>query len=206
MKERERDEERKEIPWTYHLLMTSYMSGPMLELYTYSLTHLGLNVWGLSFQLPSHVQLFVTPWTAGCQDSLSITVSWGLLKLMSIELVMPYNHLVLCCPLLLLPSIFPSVRFFSKSQLFASDSQSTRASASASVLPMNIQNWFPLGWTGWISLKSNRLPRVISNTIAQKHQFFSLLYGPTLTSTHDYWKNHSFDYTDICGQSNVSAF
>ena len=80
--------------------------------------------------------------------------------------------------------------------------------ASASVLPMNIQDWFSLGWTGCISLQSKGLSRVFSNTTVQKHQFFmlSFLYGPTLTSIHDYWKNHSLDYTDICQQSNVSAF
>ena len=77
-----------------------------------------------------------------------------------------------------------------------------------SVLPMNIQDWFPLGLTGLISLQSKGLSRVFSNTIVQKHQFFSVsfLYGPTLTSMHDYWKNHSFDYTDLCQPSNVSAF
>ena len=69
------------------------------------------------------------------------------------------------------------------------------ASASASVLPMTVQDWFPLGWTGWISLLSKGLSRVFSNTTVQKHQFFraQFLYSPTLTSVHDYWKNHSFD-------------
>ena len=67
-------------------------------------------------------------------------------------------------------------------------------SVSASVLPVNIQDSFPLGWTGLISLKSKGLSRVDSNTTVQKHQFFSAqLYGPTLTSIHNYWKNHSFD-------------
>ena len=92
-----------------------------------------------SVQPLSHMQLFVTPWTAACQASLSITNSQSLLKLMSIELVMPTNHLILCHPLLLLPSIFPSVRVFQVSQFFISDSQSTGVSASASVLPMGIQ-------------------------------------------------------------------
>ena len=80
------------------------------------------------------------------------------------------------------------------SQFFASDGQSIGASASASVFPMNIQDWFPLGLTGFISLLSKGLSRVFSNTTVQKHQFFGTqLYGPTLTSLHDYWKNHSFD-------------
>ena len=93
-----------------------------------------------SVQLLSHVQLFATTWTAACQASLSITNSQSLLKLMSMELVMPSNHLILCHPLLLLPSIFPSIRVFPVSQFFASGGQSIGVSASASVLPMNIQD------------------------------------------------------------------
>ena len=120
----------------------------------------------------SHVWLFVTPWTAACQASLSITNSWNLLKLMSIEWVMPSNHFILCYSLLLLPSIFPSNRVFKMSQFFTSGGQSIGVSASESVLPMNIQDWFPLGWTGLISLQSKRLVRVFSNTTVQKHQFF----------------------------------
>ena len=91
-----------------------------------------------SVQLFSHVQLFVTLWTAAPQASLSITNSWNLLKLMSIKSVMPSNHLFLCRPLLP-PSIFPSIGVFSVSWLFASGGQSIGASASASILPMNIQ-------------------------------------------------------------------
>ena len=93
-----------------------------------------------------------------------LQVSQSLLKLMSIELVMPCNHLVLCCPLLLLLSIFPSIRLFSKNRLFISCGQNIGVSASASVLPMNIQEWFPLGLTSLISLQSNGLSRVFSNT------------------------------------------
>ena len=103
----------------------------------------------------------------------TITNSRSLLKLMSIESVMPSNHLILCRPILLLPSIFPSMTVFSMSQLFASGGQSIGVSASASVLPMNIQDWFHLGWAGWISLQSKGLSRVFSNTTVQKHQFFS---------------------------------
>ena len=93
-----------------------------------------------SVQSLSHVQLFATPWTAAHQVSLFITNSWSLLKLTSIELVMPSNHLIFCCPLLLPPSIFPSIRVFSRSQFFASGGQSIGVSASASVLPMNIHD------------------------------------------------------------------
>ena len=126
-----------------------------------------------SVQLLNHVRLLATPWTAACQASLSITNSQSLPKSMLVELVMPSNNLILCHPLLLLPSIFPSIRSCPVSQFFASGSQSTGVSASASVLPMNIQDWFPLGWTSWISLQSRGLSRVFSNTTVQKHQFFS---------------------------------
>ena len=118
-------------------------------------------------QLLSHVQLFATPWTATRQASLSFTISWSLFKLISIGSVMLSNNLILCHPLLLLPSIFPSIRVFSNESVL-----SIGASASASVLPMNIQGCFPLGLTGLISLLSKGLSRVFSNTTVQKHQFF----------------------------------
>ena len=108
----------------------------------------------------SHVRLFATTWTATPQASLSFNISWSLLKIMSIVLVMPSNHLILCQSLLLFPSIFPSLRVFPMSWLFASGGQSIGASASASVLPMNILDWFSLGLTGWISLLSKGLSRV----------------------------------------------
>ena len=124
------------------------------------------------FLLFSHDWLFMTPWTAARQASLSFTISQSLLKLMSIESVMPPNHLVLCHPLLLLSSIFPSIRVLSVSRLFTAGGQSIGASASASVIPMNIQGWFPLALTGLISLQSKGLSRVFSNTTVQKHQSF----------------------------------
>ena len=122
----------------------------------------------------SHVQLFATPWAAACQDSLSFTDSWSLFKLMSIELVMPSNHLILGHPFLLLPQSFPASGSFPVSQFFTSSAQSIGASASASVLPMNNEDRFPLGWTGWISLQSKGLSRVFSSTTVQKHQFFGV--------------------------------
>ena len=129
-----------------------------------------------SVQLLSSVRLFATPWIEASQASLFTRDSQSLLKLMSIELVMPYNNLLLCHPLLLPPSIFPSIGVFSKmSQFFASDGQSIGVSASASVLPMNIQDFrtFPLGLTGWVSLQSKGLSRIFSNTTVQKHPCFS---------------------------------
>ena len=112
------------------------------------------------------------PWTAACQASLSITNSCSLLNLMSIELVMPSNNLILC-DLLLLPSIFSRIRVFSNESVLWIRWPNIGVSASASVLPMNIQDSFPLEWTGCISLQSKGLSRVFSNTTVQKHQFFS---------------------------------
>ena len=126
-----------------------------------------------SVQPLSRVWLFATPWTTARQASLSITNSRTLPKPMSIELVMPFNHLILCLLILLCPESFPASGSFQMSQLFASDSQNIGVSASTSVLPMNTQDWSPLGWTGWIFLQSKGLSRVFSNTTVQKYQFFS---------------------------------
>ena len=114
-------------------------------------------LWFSSVLSLSRVQLFATPWTVAHQASLSITNSQSLLKLMPIKSVMPSNHLILCHPLLLPPSIFPSIRVFPNESVLCI---SIGVSASTSVLPMNIQDWFPLGWTGWISLQSKGLLRV----------------------------------------------
>ena len=125
-----------------------------------------------------------TPWMAAHQTSLSITNSWSPPKLMSIELVMPLNHLILCRPLLLLASIFPSIRVFSNESALCIGGQSIGVSASTSVLPINTQDWSPLGWTGWISLQSKGLSRV-SKTTVWKHQFFSAqLYSQTNSHIH----------------------
>ena len=142
----------------------------MWYVYTHTLIHNGIfssvqfSRSGMSDSLRSHGLQHARP--------PSITNSRSLPKFMSIELVMPYNHLLLCNPLLLLPSVFPSIRSFQMRQSFASGGQSIGVSASTSVLPMNIQGWFHLGWTGWISLESKGLSRVFSNTTFQKRQFF----------------------------------
>ena len=140
--------------------------------------------------------LTLKPWTAAWQASLSFTIPWSFLKLMmSIESVMPSNHLVFCCRLPLLLSLFPASGSFPVSQLFISGGQSIGVSATASVLPMNIQDSFPLGLTDLISLQSKD-----SQESSPTPQFksisslvLSFLYSPNLTSIHDYWKNHSFD-------------
>ena len=152
-----------------------------------------------SVQSLSRVRLFATPWIAAHQASLSITNSWSSLKLTSIESVMPSSQLIVCRPLLLLPPIPPSIRVFSnKSALhrrwpkYWSSSFSTGVLASASFLPKNTQDWSPLEWTSWISLQTNGLLRVFSNTTFQSINslVLSFLHSPTLTSIHDYWKNH----------------
>ena len=116
------------------------------------------------------------------------------------------NILSSVIPFFSCPPSFPESGSVAMSQFFPSGGQSIGASALASVLPMNIQGWLPIGLTGWISLQSKGLSRVFSNTTVQKHQFFGFLSGPTLTSLRGYWKNHSFDLTDLCRQCHVSAF
>ena len=126
-----------------------------------------------SVQSLNHVRLFVTPWTAACQASLSITNSWILPKPMSIESMMASKRLILCRPFSSCPQSFPAEGYFQMSQLFTSGGQSIGVSASTSVLPMNAQESSLLGRTGCISLQSKGLSRVFSNTTVQKHQLFS---------------------------------
>ena len=118
------------------------------------------------YQFSSFAQL-----CAAYKASLSITISWSLLKLMSIELVMPSNHFIFSRPLLLLPSVFPCIKVFSNEWLLASGGQTFGASASASGPPMNIQGWCPLWLSDLISFQSKGLSRVFSNTTVKKHQF-----------------------------------
>ena len=130
-----------------------------------------------SVQLLSRVRFFATPWIAARQASLSITNSQSLLKLTSIQSVLPSNHLILCHPLLLPPPAFPSIRVFSNESALHIRWPKYCVSASASVLPTNIQDWFPLGWTGLISLQSKGPSRVFSSTTVQKHQFFNTQFS-----------------------------
>ena len=115
---------------------------------------------------------FWPPWISACQASLSITNSQSLFKFMFTESVMQCNHLILCHPLLLLPSIFHSIRVFSNESALCNSWPNNGVSASTSVLSLNIQGWFPLEWTGWIFLQPKGLSRVFSNTTVQKHHFF----------------------------------
>ena len=154
----------------------------------------------------------MTPWTAAVQASLSITISWNLPKFMSIESVMPSNHLIPGHLLFLLPSIFPSIRVFSNESAlhirwpkYCSFSFNISPSNDYSGLISFRIDWFDLLQSKGL-LRSSPAPQFKSiNPLA-----LSLLYSSTLTSIHDYWKNHSFDYTDLCQQvmsaSDVSAF
>jgi len=159
-----------EFPISYILSSKNTSSPFIFQLITSSLI-LDFSIFS-SVQSLSHVRLFATPWTAACQASLSITNSRSLPKLMSINSVMPSNHLILCRPVSSCPQSFPASGSFPMSQLFTSGGQSIGVSASTSVLPVNTQDWSPLGWTGWISLQSKGLSRVFSYTTVQKHQFF----------------------------------
>ena len=144
-----------------------------------------------SVQSLSRVQLFATPCTEAHQASLSITNSWSLLRLMSIESVMPSKHLIFCCPLILLPLIFPSFRVFSNESALCI----RYWSFSFNINPSNEHSGLiSLRWTGWISLQSKWLSTDYSNTTVQNHQFFGAqLYSQTLTSIHGHWKNHRLD-------------
>ena len=143
----------------------------------------------------SHVRLFATSWTAAHQASLSITKPWSLLKLMSSESMMPFNHLTLCRPLLLMTSIFPRIRVFSNESILCI-MRPKYWSISFSITPSNEHSGvisFRMDWFHLLAvqgtLESSPTPQFKSiNSLA-----LSFLYGPTLTAIHDYWKNHSFD-------------
>ena len=155
-----------------------------------------------SVQSLSHVQLFATPCTAECQAFLSITNSWSSLKTHFHwvgDAIQPFHPLSSPTPLAFNLS---QHRVFSNESVLCIRWPSIGASVSTSVLPVNIQHWFPLGLIGLIFLQSKGFARVFFNTTVQKYQFFfsaqlssvlNFLYGPTLTSIRDYWKNHSFD-------------
>ena len=187
------------LKWHYKRLIT-------WEIFTIIYEEKKIRLWNsVYFRLPceyissvqslSHVWLFVTPWTAACQASMSITNSWSLLKLMYIESVMPSNHLILCCPLLLPPSIFPSIRVFSNESVLC-----TRWpkywSFSFSISPSK-------EYSGLISFRMNQLDLfAVQGTLKgllQHHSSkasilrHSVFFTVQLTSIHDYWKNHRFD-------------
>ena len=155
-----------------------------------------------SVQLLNCVRLFAAPWTAACQASLLITNSRSLLKLMSIELVMPSYHLILCCPLFLPPSILPSIRVFSNESVLPIR-WPKYWSCSFNISPSNEYSGLISFRMDWVDLFASRGLK----SLLQQPQFkninslvLSFLYSPTLTSIHDHWKNHSLVQTDLCWQ------
>ena len=156
----------------------------------------------------SHCKLChsATPRTAAYQASLSITISQSLPKFTSIELVMPYNHLILnhlfsfCLP------SFKASGSFPMNQLFTSGGQIIGASALASIIPMNIQGWFPLGLTGLISLRDSQESSPTPEFEGINSLVLCLPYDPTLTSVHDCWKGHGLGYMDLCWHSDFFFF
>ena len=180
-----------------------YFSGAWFPWSVGKVTWTGKSVQFSSVQSLSHVWLFASPWTAACQASLSITNSPG-----ACSNSCPLSR---WCHPTISPSVvpfssclqsFPSSGSFLMSQFFTSGGLSIGASDSASVLPINIQGWFPLGLTDLISLRSKGLSRVFSSPTVQKHQFFSISPSlcPTLTYIHDYWKNHSLTRRTFVGK------
>ena len=172
--------------------------------------------WLVVVQMLSCIWLFGSPWTAACKASLSFTFSWNLLKLMSIELMMPSNHLILCLHLLFLPSIFPSIRSYAMSQSalcirwpkYWSFSFSIRLSNEYSgFISFRIDWFYVLAVQGILkgllqhhSLKASILWHSAFFIVQLSHPYV------TLTSIHDHWKDHSIDYTDLCWQSDVFGF
>ena len=199
--------------WVKHCLLLDGGKGTFLVIFGKRSSTVSTCAWMPLFssvQLLSHIRLFATPWTAACQASLFITSSWSLLKLKSVESVMPSNHLILCHPLLLLlpPSIFPSISVFSNESVL-SIRWPKYWSFSFSISPSN-------EYSGLIYFRTDRFDLLavqgaLKSSAAPQFEsisslVLSLLYSPTLTSTHDFWKNHSFDNTNLCHQSSVSAF
>ena len=156
----------------------------------------------------SPVRLFATSWTAARQASLSITNSQSLLKLMSIELMMPSNHLILCRPLLLLLSIFPSIRVFSQESILRIR-WPKYWSFSFSISPSNEYSGltsFRMDWLDLLAVQGTQESSPTPQFKSINSLVLSLLHSSTLTSIHDHRKNHSLDQMDLCWQSNISAF
>ena len=156
----------------------------------------------------SRVWLFATPWTAAPQTPPSFTVSWSLFKLLSIELAVLSNHLILCCSLLLLPSIFPSIRVFSKESGLRIRWPKYR-SFSFSISPSNEYSGllsFRIYWFALLVVQGTLKSLLQHDSLKASILWHSAFFMVQLTSVHDYWKNHSFDYMTFCQQSDVSAF
>ena len=178
-----------------------------LQQVTYSLNYCEQASVSQSVQSLSHVQLFATPWIAACQASLSMTNSRSSLRLMFIESVMPSSHLILCCPLLLLPPIRPSISLFQwvNSSHEVDKVLEFQFSISASKeIPGLIS--FRMDWLDLLAVQGTLMSSATPQFKSIYSSTFSCLYSPTLKTIHDHWKNHSLDYTELYWQSNVSAF
>ena len=187
-------------PISYFLLSHNHTVSGMLILYSSALEAV------IVVQLLSHIEFFATPWTATYQAPLSFAISRSVLKLMSTESEMSSKHIVLCHPLLLLPSMFPSFRLFSNESALhirwpKCKSFSFSPSNEYSGLISFRIDWFDLLQSKGLLRSSPATQFKTINPLA-----LNLLYSSTLTSIHDYWKNHSFDYMHFCWQSDVSAF
>ena len=150
----------------------------------------------------------MTPWIAACQAPLSSTISQSLLKFMFIGSVVLSNYLILCCPFLLLPSIFPSIRVFSNESALCIR-WPKYWSFSFSIRPSNEYSGlvsFRIDWFNLLAIQGTLKSVLQHHSSKTNSSAISLIYGPTLTSIHDYWKSHSFEYMDFCLQSDVSAF
>ena len=161
-----------------------------------------------SVQLLSSVRLFATLWITARQASLSITNSWSLLKLISIKSVMATSHLILCCPLLLLPPTPPSIRVFSNESTLHMR-WPKYWSFGFSISPSNEHPGlisFRMDWLDLPAVQGTLESPPIPQFKSTNSLVLSFLHGPILTSIHDHWKNHSLDQMDLCWQSNVSAF
>ena len=199
-----------ELKLCSHLKLSPHPLSPPLPLASMNVLSDSMNMTILSsVQLLSCVRLSATPWTAARQASLSITNSRSSPRLMSIESVMPSSHLILCRPLLLLPPIPPSIRVFSNESTL-SVRWPKYWSFSFSISPSNeysVLISFRLDWFDLLAVQGTL------KSLLQYHSSkasvlwcFSLLYGSTLTFSHDYWKSRSFDHVDLCWQSDLSAF
>ena len=155
-------------------------------------------MWVSSVQSFSRIRLFATPWTAACQASLSITNSWSLPKLMSIESVMPSNHFILWCPLLLLPSIFPSIRVFANESALHIR---WPKSFSFSISPPNEYSGlisFSIDWVDLPAVQGTLKSLLQHHSSKASILWHSVFFMAQLSHPHDYLKKHSFDYMDLC--------
>ena len=165
-------------------------------------------------QLLSCVWLFVTPWTAACQGSLSFTISWGLLKFMSIELIMPSNHLILCCPLLLLPSIFPSIRVLSTklalcirwSRYWNFSFSISHSNAYSGLISFIIRIFIRIDWFDLLAIQGNLKSLLQHHNSKASILWHSVFFMVQLLHLYMTPGKTNFDYMDLCQQSNISAF